>query len=419
MAPTESDLVPLRLVVMGTGPFAVPMFERLLAAKRHVLALVTRPDRPVHARGSAVQNPMRELARAWHAGVRAGERQFAGSERAACGMLGRSVRRLRLRPDSFARDVGARPAWRHQFAWIALAQISRRGPDPMGRLSWRNGNRRERNPHDAAIGRRPCAGASATPIGPTETAAELEPRLAAIGADAVQEALAMLSAGKPTTGIVQDQSLASKAPRLKKTDGLVDWRRSAAAIFNQFRALQPWPKIYSFWRPTDGPADIPPMRLVLDSIAIRPSIDSPQPGTVVSAAPKLIVASGDGCIAIDRIQAAGKRSMPTAEFLRGHTIRPGDKFGATTNRVQPSRRKLIRRTGVSVVMLLQVRLNFHKFSYRYSDAFARFARTSAGAARRSATDSRSSRLDTPRRRRRPRASSTILEASPSARSVRK
>jgi methionyl-tRNA formyltransferase len=166
----------------------------------------------------------------------------------------------------------------------------------------------------------------ATPIDPTETAAELEPRLAALGAEAVQEALAMLSAGKPSAGIVQDQSLASKAPRLKKTDGLVDWHRPAAAIFNQFRALQPWPKIYSFWHPPDGPGDDPPLRLVLDSIAVRPAMGSAQPGVVVSTAPELIVACGDGWIAIERLQAAGKRSMPAVEFLRGHAIRPGDKF---------------------------------------------------------------------------------------------
>ena len=35
----------LRIVVMGTGPFAVPMFERLLASRHRIVALVTRPDR--------------------------------------------------------------------------------------------------------------------------------------------------------------------------------------------------------------------------------------------------------------------------------------------------------------------------------------------------------------------------------------
>ncbi|HEY2148385.1 MAG TPA: hypothetical protein VGH32_10635, partial [Pirellulales bacterium] len=54
----------LRLVMMGTGPFAVPTFVALLRSPHRVLALVTRPDRPVHdrKRDAASQNPMREAA---------------------------------------------------------------------------------------------------------------------------------------------------------------------------------------------------------------------------------------------------------------------------------------------------------------------------------------------------------------------
>ena len=54
----------LRLVMMGTGPFAVPTFVALLRSPHSVLALVTRPDRPVHdrKRAAASQNPMREAA---------------------------------------------------------------------------------------------------------------------------------------------------------------------------------------------------------------------------------------------------------------------------------------------------------------------------------------------------------------------
>ena len=52
----------------------------------------------------------------------------------------------------------------------------------------------------------------------------------------------------------QDPALASKAPRLKKTDGEVDWKRPAEAIRNQVRAFEPWPKTYTFWcRPKGTP----------------------------------------------------------------------------------------------------------------------------------------------------------------------
>jgi methionyl-tRNA formyltransferase len=336
IAPNESVGQLLRLVLMGTGPFAVPMFERLLAANRSVLALVTRPDRPVHARGSAVRNPMRELAQKHGLPVfepadvnspEARERlaeaeadlfvvcdygQILSHETLALARLGG----INLHGSLLPKYRGAAPIQWAIYHGEAETGVSVIHMTP--RL-------------DAG----PVLVRRATPIGPTETAAELEPRLAALGADAVDDALALLSSsllpgGKPLAGIVQEQSLASKAPRLKKTDGLVHWHRPAAAIFNQFRAFQPWPKVYSFWHP----ADEPPMRLVLDSIAVRPAIDSAnssaigsaRPGVVVGIAPELIVACGDGCLAIERIQAAGKRSMSALEFMHGHAIRIGDKF---------------------------------------------------------------------------------------------
>ncbi len=41
----------------------------------------------------------------------------------------------------------------------------------------------------------------------------------------------------------------------------------------------------------------------------------------------LVVATGDGQLAIDAIQPAGKRVLSTAEFLRGYGVKPGDRFG--------------------------------------------------------------------------------------------
>jgi methionyl-tRNA formyltransferase len=324
IASSDTDHQSLRLLVIGTGPFAVPMFERLLAANRNVLALVTRPDRPVHARGTAVLNPMRELAQRHGLPVfepadanspEARERlaEYAADLLVVCDfgqILSRETLALarlggiNLHGSLLPKYRGAAP-----IQWAIYHGETETGVSVIHMTPQLDGG--------------PVLVQRTTPIGATETAAELESRLAALGADAVGDALALLAAGTAPTGIVQDQSQASKAPRLKKTDGLVDWRRPAAALFNQFRALQPWPKIYSYWHPADGP----PMRLVLDAIAVRPAVGSTQPGVVVGTVPELIVACSDGCIAIQQVQAAGKRSMASAEFLRGHAIRAGDKFG--------------------------------------------------------------------------------------------
>jgi methionyl-tRNA formyltransferase len=102
----------------------------------------------------------------------------------------------------------------------------------------------------------PCIAQARTAIGPDETAAELEVRLAELGAGLMCEAIDLLEEGRQQA-LPQDAALAGKAPRLKKSDGLIDWRRPAAAIKNHVRAMEPWPKTYTFWHRCDGP----PLRL--------------------------------------------------------------------------------------------------------------------------------------------------------------
>jgi methionyl-tRNA formyltransferase len=161
-----------------------------------------------------------------------------------------------------------------------------------------------------------------TPIDPDEDSAQLENRLAAMGAEGVLQVVEGLESGtaKP---IEQDASQASKAPRLKKEQGAIDWSRPAQEIKNQVRALQPWPRAYTFWHPAGGA----PVRLNVDRVAI---VDHPAelpPGSVVKSSPRLLVAAGDALLEVQVLQPAGKRSMPAANFLRGNRVALGDRFG--------------------------------------------------------------------------------------------
>lgn len=124
---------------------------------------------------------------------------------------------------------------------------------------------------------------------------------------------------------MQDPALASKAPRLKKTDGLIDWSRPAAAIKNQVRAMEPWPKTYTFWRRQKGP----PLRLIFGPITVEDHVEGSQPGTVLEAkGDRLLIAAGNGVVAPKSIQPVGKRLMSSDEFLRGYRVQPGDRFAA-------------------------------------------------------------------------------------------
>jgi methionyl-tRNA formyltransferase len=104
---------------------------------------------------------------------------------------------------------------------------------------------------------------------------------------------------------------------LKKEDGRIDWRRSAAQIHNQVRGMQPWPGADSvfrgsalhIWRarPTDGGATHPP-------------------GTAVRTRP-LLVACGEGSLELVEVQMEGRKRMSASDFVNGQRLVENEVIG--------------------------------------------------------------------------------------------
>jgi methionyl-tRNA formyltransferase len=157
---------------------------------------------------------------------------------------------------------------------------------------------------------------------PDETEGELEARLAPIGARLAMATIDQLQAGS-TKGTKQDPALVTKAPKLKKEHGLIDWSQPAARVCCQIRAVQPWPTAYTFWRRPNQP----PVRvLIMKASAV--SGESHPPGTVVQVTKdSLAIASGSGWVSLLKLQPSGKRVMDAAEFLRGNRVQAGERFG--------------------------------------------------------------------------------------------
>jgi methionyl-tRNA formyltransferase len=156
-----------------------------------------------------------------------------------------------------------------------------------------------------------------------ETAAELEPRLSERGSQAVLDAIGVLKSWdrQSPIGTPQDPTLASKAPRLTKADGQIDWRRNASQIVNQIRAFTPWPGSYCLWRGSD-----PPSRWIVHRASVAEIETGWPPGTIIAASSDtLAIQTGDQALAIEQIQAAGKKIMPIADFLRGNTPQVGQQ----------------------------------------------------------------------------------------------
>jgi len=154
-----------------------------------------------------------------------------------------------------------------------------------------------------------------TPIGADETAGDLFARLAPLGAEVIVETLARLGSITPRP---QDHAAATPAPRLRKTDGLIDWTKGARDIVNLVRGCNPWPGATTT---TPGGA--------LTLWRARAVARSGRPGTLVAHDSTLAIATGDGLVLPVDVQPENRRTMRWQDWLRGARLAGGDTLGAT------------------------------------------------------------------------------------------
>lgn len=311
--------------MLGTGPFAVPTFRELYHTGHEIAALVTAPPRTHRGRPVEPISSIRDVAERHDTPILDPEDVNSPE----------SVTRLA----ALAADLLVTCDYGQILSPSTLATARRGGVNLHASLLPKY---RGAAPIHWAIyhgetvtgvtvihmtpeiDAGPCIAQARAAIGPDETAAELEVRLAELGARLVCETIDRLAGGR-VEPLPQDPALACKARRIRKTDGLIDWTRPAAALRNHVRAMEPWPKTYTFWHRPDGP----PIRLILGPLSVlenRPADIAP--GTVIEAGgDRLVIAAGLGAVMPRNMQPAGKRLMPVDEFLRGYHLEPGQRFG--------------------------------------------------------------------------------------------
>lgn len=311
--------------MMGTGPFAVPTFRAMYDTHHEVVALVTSPVRAKRGKRAEPIRPMRDIAQ--EHGTPIFDPEDINS-RTAQDRLTEYAAELLVVCD-YGQILSAATLATARLGGINLHGSllpKYRGAAP---VNWAIYHGEEHSGVTVIhmtprVDAGPCIAQASTPIGSDETAAELEARLSEMGARLVLRAIDSLEAGREES-LPQDPTQVCPAPRLKKTDGAIDWNSPAAAIRNHVRAMEPWPKTYTFWRRRDGS----PLRLILGPISVLE--DLPQdtaPGVVVEAAgDRLVVAAGGGAVLLGSIQPSGKRLLSVNEFLRGYRVRTGDRFG--------------------------------------------------------------------------------------------
>ncbi len=157
-------------------------------------------------------------------------------------------------------------------------------------------------------------------IDPEENGETLTNRLAVLGGQKLCEAVDQIAAGTAQF-IPQDHARATYCRLIEKRDGQIDWSKSARDIHNLVRGAQPWPTAQTLF---EGQV----VKILHTQIVDESSTSAElQPGTIEEVLKdRLIVRAGDGATAILNIQAPGKRAMPVADFLRGYTMRAGQRF---------------------------------------------------------------------------------------------
>jgi len=156
----------------------------------------------------------------------------------------------------------------------------------------------------------------AFPITPTDTTASLHDRLAGLGAQLIVEALNKL----PLPAEAQPVAGVTYAHKIEKAEAAIDWLRSAAELDRHIRAFNPFPgaqallggQTVKLWQ-------------------VTPVAGSGEPGQILAVdRSHLVVACGEGALAISELQKAGGKRLPVQEFLAGRALRAGDRFDLPT-----------------------------------------------------------------------------------------
>jgi methionyl-tRNA formyltransferase len=164
----------------------------------------------------------------------------------------------------------------------------------------------------------------ATPIGPEETSAELAPRLAAMGAGLLVKTLVGLEDGS-VHPVPQDARQATIARILRKEDGRIDWRLSAAEIAARVRGFHPWP---------GSQVELEGQTLKVLRARPEPAADGgallsgAEAGTVLAVDKNgIVVLCGAGSrLRLLEVQPESRQAVSAADFARGRHLEPGRRF---------------------------------------------------------------------------------------------
>jgi methionyl-tRNA formyltransferase len=306
----------MRIVFFGTPEFAVPSLQALLRERYQVVGVVTQPDKPqgrsrstlvpppvkreAERAGIPVLQPVRPLGDVFLAGLRRLEPEL-GIVVAYGHILRSAVLSL---PTQGMINVHASllPRWRGA-APIQHAILAGDRETGISIMQMEEG-----------LDSGPVLHRIATPLGDGETAGALATRLSELGANALVDALSLLTGGfaKPEPQNPADVTL---APKIDRDSARLDWHREAGALARQVRAFDPAPGAWATL--ADAPVKL------FGAVATD---QAGEPGRILAAGDRLVVGAGRGALEVCEVQPAGRIRLTVGDWVRGRGIAAGDQL---------------------------------------------------------------------------------------------
>lgn len=320
--------MPLDIVFFGSGAFAVPALEWLAASPHRVRLVVTQPPRPAGRGRRTTPTPVAQAAARLHCplietpdvnddptasqiidtGAVLGVVVAFGQKIGAAILNGLPRGCINIHASLLPRYRGAAP-----IQWAIIHGEHRTGLTVF-RLTERM---------DAG----PILVQRAVEIGPVETAGELHDRLAALGPEVLRESLALFEGGADPPGTPQDESRATRAPRLHKQDGWIRFDQPAEEVVRWIHGLNPWPGATCRCRDPESA-----LTETVTLLRARPhgsdEAAPPAPGALHPA--RYWVAAQPGWVEILEIRPAGGRAMSWRDYVNGRRLSAAARFEALT-----------------------------------------------------------------------------------------
>lgn len=314
----------MRILFVGTSELGIPALETLVDQGAHEILVLTKPDQKGGRGGKIISSPVKRAADRLRLPLELPQdinapstleqvKAYAPDVMVVASYWAKlsepllEIPRLggiNIHPSLLPRYRGAAPVQHallngDPLTGVTIFQITRRmdAGDILGRVE--------------------------EPVRPFDDCPTLHDRLAVAAAPLLLRVLDGLEKGTifPEP---QDEDLASRAPKLLRNDGSIDWRRSAEAIERKVRAFVPWPGAFTQYRHKTADLRIVILQSRISDEKVPP--DRSAPGTIVASDQRILVACGSGLLEILRLQREGKKDMPAEAFLRGTSLVCGSSF---------------------------------------------------------------------------------------------